>query len=110
MMHLCAGKFVVFQVDAQKLIGIVNHESPRLNLIALTRELFWFGLEHRITLAVEFVPREENFFADEISKWLIRDDCILSRKYLCELEDRRTGGVQALAYDLSGMTAWIHGP
>ena len=40
MVHLCAGKFVVFQVDAQYLLGIVNRGSPRLKLNALARELF----------------------------------------------------------------------
>jgi hypothetical protein len=51
--HLCANKFVVFQVDAKNLLGIVNRGSPRLKLNALAREMFWFLLEHRITLTVE---------------------------------------------------------
>ncbi len=88
MVHLCAGKFVVFQVDAQSLLGIVNRGSPRLKLNALARELFWFGLEHRITLSVEWNPREENTLADELSKLLIPDDFSLSRKYFKQLEDR----------------------
>jgi hypothetical protein len=58
-MHLCADKFVVFQVDANNLLGIVNRGSPRLKLNALVRELFWLGLEHRITLTVEWVPGEK---------------------------------------------------
>jgi hypothetical protein len=66
MVHMCAGKFVVFKVNAQNLLGIVNRGSPRLKLNALARELFWFGLEHRITLAVEWVSREENTLADEL--------------------------------------------
>ena len=52
-MHLCAVKFVVFQVDANNLLGIVNRGSPRLKLNELARELLWLGLEHRITLTVE---------------------------------------------------------
>ncbi len=44
MIHFCADKFVVFQVDAQNLLGIVNRGSPRLKLTALARELFLFGL------------------------------------------------------------------
>jgi len=67
MICLCGGKFVVFQADAKNLLGIVNRGSPRLKLNALAREPFWFGLEHRITLSVEWVPREENTFADEVS-------------------------------------------
>ncbi len=88
MAHLCAGKFVVFQVDAQNLLGIVNRGNPRLKLSALAREIFWFGLEHRITLSVDWVPRDENTLADELSKLLIPDDFSLSRKYFRQLEDR----------------------
>ncbi len=80
MISLGQGKFVVFQVDAQNLLGIVNRGSPRLKLNALARELFWFGLKHRITLSVEWVPREENTLADGLSKMLIPDDSMLSRR------------------------------
>ena len=52
MVLLCEGKFVVFQVDAQNLLGIVNRGSPRLKLNELARELFWFGEEHNVTLSV----------------------------------------------------------
>jgi hypothetical protein len=40
----------------------------------LARDLFWFGLINEMTLSVEWVPREENGFADELSKLLIPDD------------------------------------
>ncbi len=88
MISLCHGKFVVFQVDAQNLLGIVNRGSPRLKLNALARELFWFGLEHRITLSVEWVPKEENTLADELSKLFIPDDSMLSRAFFRKLEER----------------------
>jgi hypothetical protein len=79
---------VVFKVDAHNLLGIVNRGSPRLKLNALARELFWFGLEHRITLSVEWVPREENTLADELSKLLIPDDSMLSRAFFRKPEER----------------------
>jgi len=47
----------------------------------LARELLWLGLEHRITLNVEWMPREENTLADELSKLLILDDCLTSREF-----------------------------
>ena len=68
LMHLCAGIFVMFEVDAKNLLGICNRGSPRLKLNALARELFWLELEHRITLAVEWVPREKKTLADEFFK------------------------------------------
>ena len=79
MIGLREGKFVVFQADAKNLLGIVNRGSPSLKLNALARGLFWFGLEHRVTLNKEWVPRNENTLADELSKLLIPDDCMLSR-------------------------------
>ncbi len=52
MLHACAGKFVVFQVDAQNLLGIVNRGSPRLNTNELARDLFWLCVEPDITIKV----------------------------------------------------------
>ena len=71
LVHLCRGKLVVLQVDAMNLLGIINRGSSRLPLNELARELFWFCLVQHITLSVEWVPREENAFADELSKLLI---------------------------------------
>ena len=65
---------MVFQVDAQNLMWVVNRGSPRLKLNELARELFWFCLERQITILVEWVPREENSLADELSKLIIPDD------------------------------------
>jgi len=88
MISLCEGKFVVFQVDARNLLGIVNRGSPRLKLNALARELFRFGMEHQITLSVEWVPREENTLADKLSKLLIPDDSMMSCAFFHKLEER----------------------
>jgi hypothetical protein len=137
MVGLCEGKFVVFQVDARNLLGVVNRGSPRLKLNELARELFWFGLEHRITLNVEWVPREENALADELSKLIIPDDAMLCRDFFRLLERRwgahsvdlfssgtnnqcsrfyslhwcrGTAGVNAFAFDWSGESAWVHCP
>ena len=35
--HVYEGKFVVFKVDAQNMLGIVNRGSPRLRLDELDR-------------------------------------------------------------------------
>jgi len=88
LMHLCAGRSVVFQVDAKNLLGIVNRGSPRHKLNALARELFWLGLEHRITLTVEWVPWEQYTMADELSKLLIPEDFSLGKTTFSQLEGR----------------------
>jgi hypothetical protein len=78
-------------VDAKNLLGIVNRGSPRLKIIALARELFWLGLEQRITLTVEWDPREQNTLADELSKLLIPEDFSLSKTTFLQLEGSRWG-------------------
>ncbi len=88
MVHLCANRFLVFQMDAKNLMGLVNCGSSRLKLNALARELFWFGLEHQITLLVEWVPREENTLAYVLSKMLIPDDFVVRRTHFRRLELR----------------------
>ena len=84
MVHMCEGRFVVLQVDAQSLLGIVNRGSPKLNINELAREL---SLHHYITISMEWVPREENAFANDISKMLILEDSMLSRRFFGLLEE-----------------------
>ncbi len=45
LVHLCKGKSVVVQFDAQNLLGIVNRGSSKLAINKLARDLFWFGLD-----------------------------------------------------------------
>jgi hypothetical protein len=68
LIEICKDKLVVVQIDAMSLLGIVNRGCPKLVLNTLARELFWFCLSHKIVLSIEWVPRESNTFADDISK------------------------------------------
>jgi len=45
-------------------------------------------LRHRITVIVEWVPMEENAFADDISKMPIPEDFILSKEFFLLLDGR----------------------
>ncbi len=85
-MHLCIGKFVMVQVDAHNLLGIINRGSSKLAFLKLTRALFWFGLFNGMTLSVEWVPREDNVFVDELSKLLITYVWRLAPKFFNLLE------------------------
>ena len=49
--YMCEGRFVVLQVDAHNLLGIVNRGSSKLPINELARVLFWFCLHHRITIS-----------------------------------------------------------
>ena len=66
-------------MDAQNLLRVVNRGSPRLRLNDLAREIFWFYLERRLTIMIEWVPREESSLSDELSKLIILDDWMLKR-------------------------------
>ncbi len=98
---------------------------------------FWFGLEYQSSLHVRWAPREKNTLANELSKLLIPDDFAVSWTHFQRME-RRFGthsidqialgaknlfdrfyslhmckgseGVNAFAYDWSGVTAWIYCP
>ena len=88
MVHRCEGRFVVLLVDAQNLLGIVSRGSPKFIINELARDFFWFCLRHRITTYVEWVPREINDFADEISKMLIPEYSMLSKRFFGLLDER----------------------
>ena len=117
------------------LLGIINRGSPKLPLNMLDRELFWFCLLHKITISVEWVPRESNAFDDEFSKMLIPDDWSFCCSYFNWLDIRwgpyifdlfssnqnnlcektyslhqcpMSSGVNALVYDWSKNNCWIN--
>jgi hypothetical protein len=137
LIEICKNKFVVLQVDAMNLLGIINRGSPSLPLNVLARELFWFCLSHKITISVEWVPRELNAFADEVSKLLIPDDWSICRSYFNWLDARwgphsvdlfssssnnlcdkfyslhwcrGTSGVNAFGFDWGSDICWINAP
>ena len=66
----------------------MNRGSPKHIINELAKELFWFCLRNRITIFVEWVPREENAFADDISKMLIPEDSMVSKKFFGLLDER----------------------
>ena len=75
MVHVCAGKMVLFRVDAHDLLGVGNCGNPWLILNELAWELFRFCLERfQIIIVVEWVPREKNSLADKLSKPIIPND------------------------------------
>ncbi len=69
-------------------LGNINRGGNMLAINKLAGDLFWFGLVNGITLSVEWVPREENAFADELSKLLISDDWKLAPMFFNLLEVR----------------------
>ena len=74
LMHLCIGTFVVVQVGAQNLLGLISRGSSKLAINKHARDLFWFGFVNGMTLFEAWVPWEEKAFDDYLSKLLIPDD------------------------------------
>jgi hypothetical protein len=72
--YVRAGMMVLFYVDAQNLLGVVNCGSLWMILIEISRKLYRFCLERRIVILVEWVSQEENSLADELSKLNIPND------------------------------------
>ncbi len=88
MLQVCAVKIAVFQLDARNLLGMVNRGSPRLNTNEMARDLFWLCVERDITIKLEWVPREDNALADEMSKLLIPRDWMVGRETFGRMEER----------------------
>ncbi len=68
--------------------GSLNRGSQRLNINELARDVFWLYVERVITSMVEWVPREENAVADDLSKLLIPNDWMVGRATFRRLEER----------------------
>jgi hypothetical protein len=75
------------------MLGVLNRGSLRLKLNEQARELFWFSLERRVDITVEWVPREKNSLADELSKLVIPDDKMLQKSLFRQME-QRWGGIR----------------
>ncbi len=88
LVHICICKFMVVQVDARNLLGIVNRGGSKLAINKRARYLFWFGLVNGITILMEWVPREDIGFFDELLKLLIPEDWMLAPKFFLLLEAR----------------------
>jgi hypothetical protein len=76
------------------LIGNPNQGNNKLAITKLARDLFWFGLVNGITLSVEWVPREGNALADELTKFLIPDDLMVAPKFF------DNGGIRNGGFDV----------
>ncbi len=70
-----AGSVVKVLADNQPACHIITRGgSPVPEINEVSKALFWFCVEHSITLVAEWVPRERNTLADALSKQLDTDD------------------------------------
>ena len=76
------------QTDCQNLIPISQRGSRSVVLNAVSKQLFWFCLEHKISLHVHWVHREPNQDVDDVSKLLDGSDWRLHPGIFSSLESR----------------------
>ena len=80
---------VLIKTDNQAVAGLVAKGGSKSkntdHLHAEVKDLFWSCIEARITLLVEWIPREENKLADQLSKFIDSDDWKVHPRYFHQL-------------------------
>ena len=62
------------QTDSQNVVYVQQRGSRKIWLNEVAKKLFWFCMEHQIVLHINWVPRELNQQADDISKLIDSSD------------------------------------
>lgn len=78
-----ACKSVKWCSDNQAAVRILQVGSPKRDLHKIAVSVFCFCKEHEICVFPEWIPREFNQYADQISKNIDFDDWRISREFFC---------------------------
>jgi hypothetical protein len=65
-----SGKFVKIYTDNKNLVSIVNKGSMKPELQDITLHMFQMCISNNIVLEMEWIPRDDNSYADYLSKLL----------------------------------------
>lgn len=80
---------VLVKTDNQAVAGLVSRGGSKSknadHLHTEVQNLFWYCIDARITLLVEWIPREENKLADQLSKFIDSDDWKVHPRYFAQL-------------------------
>ena len=76
------GKMVKLYTDNQNVVKIVKKGSMKPELQNISLHIFHLCLSYNILLEVEWIPRDENFEADFLSKMFDFDDWGVSQNIL----------------------------
>ena len=137
MQSALAGKSLMLYTDSQNCVSNIRHGSRVRLQQELAMAIFEWCRAQRVTLQVQWVPREANAHADALSKFEDWEDFCLSPEAFAEVErlwgphtvDRfashqacllpvfnsqfwcpGTAGVDALAQEWVGENNWCHPP
>ena len=72
------GKVIKHRTDCQNVVRVLNSGSKKFDLQNLVCDIFNLCIKHNIQLHSEWIPRNENWNADFISKDVDRDDYMLN--------------------------------
>ena len=81
------GKRVKWFTDSQNVVSIIQKGSNKSELHCLAVQLFWFCYNNNIALDVQWIPRDQNVTADELSRFVDRDDWSINDYTFCFLSD-----------------------
>ncbi|XP_072030100.1 LOW QUALITY PROTEIN: uncharacterized protein [Amphiura filiformis] len=76
-----SGKVVKLFTDNKGVVSVVNKGSMVEELLQLSLNIFEFCMQHCISLEVQWVPRDQNARADEISREIDFDDWGVSPQF-----------------------------
>jgi len=76
---LIAGSCVKWHADNQGAVRILDVGSPKQDLHAIAIDIFTFCKVNNVSLLPEWVPRDVNVCADEISRMIDYDDWTTTR-------------------------------
>ena len=76
--NLIEGKVIKHRTDCQNVVRVLNSGTKKFDLQNLVCDIFNLCIKHNIQLHSEWIPRNENWNADYISKDVDRDDYMLN--------------------------------
>ena len=82
------GKVIKHRTDCQNVVRILNSGSKKFDLQNLVFNIFNLCIKHNIQLHAEWIPRNENWNADFISKDVDRDDYMLNPEIFAAVDAR----------------------
>ena len=83
--NLIEGKVIKHRTDCQNVVRILNSGSKKFDLQNLVCDIFNLCIKHDIQLHSEWIPRNENWNADFISKDVDRDDYMLNQEIFADV-------------------------
>ena len=84
--ELIQGQILKHRTDNKNVERVLSVGSRTPDLQQLVRDIFRLCIQHNIQLVPEWIPREENVVADEISKTIDVDDYMLSPDIFAALD------------------------